>query len=74
MTFWKVEKAEEEENDNEDVFGKTVVTGTKKKAVQTKFCFKYNINSLRLKYQDMQYSGVTRYLQSVNLQPCNTVE
>ena len=31
MTFWKVEKAEEEEKDNEDVFGKMVVTGTKKK-------------------------------------------
>ena len=46
----------------------------KKKAVQTKFCFKYNINSLKLKYQDMQYSGVMRYLQGVNLQPCNTVE
>ena len=29
MTFWKVEKAEQEEKDNEDVFGKMVVTGTK---------------------------------------------
>ena len=75
MTFWKVEKAEEEEKDNEDVYGKMVVTGMKNMSVQTEFCFKYNIDnfkiSSRCKLATMQYSGVTRNLQDVNLQPAS---
>lgn len=75
MTFWKVEKAELEEKDNEDVFGKMVVTGTKNMSVQTEFCFKYNIDnfkiSSRCKLATMQYRGVTRNLQDVNLQPAS---
>ena len=39
MTFWKVENAEEEEKDNEDVFGKMVVTGTKKKGCSNEVLF-----------------------------------